>query len=84
MIDILDASGSFLGRLRNIVGSNPVIVIATKVDLLPKGTDFEQVQKWLEDFVEWKRLSCLSVHLISSKTGVLLSSAFPSSCCWKP
>jgi hypothetical protein len=80
MIDVLDASGSFLGRLRNIVGSNPVIVIATKADLLPKGTDLEQVRKWLEDFIEWKRLSCLSVHLISSKTGALLCACICLTC----
>lgn len=72
IIDILDASGSFLSRVRNLVGPNPVIVVATKADLLPKGTNEERVQAWIEDFVAFKRLNCLSVHLVSNKTGANL------------
>jgi hypothetical protein len=69
MMDILDASGSFLSRIRNIIGSNPVIVVATKMDLLPKGTDIEMVQAWFDDFVKFKKLNCLATHLVSSKVG---------------
>lgn len=32
MVDILDASGSFLNRVRDLVGKNPVVVIGTKVN----------------------------------------------------
>jgi nitric-oxide synthase, plant len=69
IIDVLDASGSFLSRIRNLVGSNPVIVVATKADLLPQGTDERRVKMWLEDFIAFKKLNCLSVHLVSNKTG---------------
>jgi nitric-oxide synthase, plant len=71
IVDILDTSGSFLGRIRNLIGGNPIIVVATKVDLLPKGTNSNHVREWLQDFVAFKRLNCLSVHLLSNKTGVL-------------
>ena len=69
IIDILDASGSFLSRIRGLIGQNPVIVIATKVDLLPKGTDDRLVHTWLDDFVRFKKLNCLGVHLVSNKVG---------------
>eukprot|EP00892_Ulva_mutabilis_P003852 jgi/Ulvmu1/1839/UM119_0058.1 len=69
VMDILDTSGSFLSRIRSLIGSNPVIVVATKVDLLPKGTDTAQVWRWLEEFISFKKLNCLGVHLVSNKTG---------------
>ena len=31
MVDLLDCSGSFLNRLRDFVGRNPVLLIGTKV-----------------------------------------------------
>ena len=31
LVDLLDASGSFLNRVRDLVGSNPVLLIGTKV-----------------------------------------------------
>lgn len=70
IVDILDTSGSFLARIRNLIGGNPIIVVATKVDLLPKKTNSNDVREWLQDFVAFKRLNCLSVHLLSNKTGV--------------
>ena len=33
LVDLLDASGSFLSRLRDLTGKNPVILIGTKVGL---------------------------------------------------
>ena len=31
LVDLLDASGSFLNRVRDLVGSNPVLLVGTKV-----------------------------------------------------
>ena len=31
MVDLLDASGSFLSRVRDLIGKNPVVVVGTKV-----------------------------------------------------
>lgn len=35
LVDLLDASGSFLPKVRDLVGRNPIILIGTKADLLP-------------------------------------------------
>ena len=31
LVDLLDASGSFLSRARDIAGKNPIVLIGTKV-----------------------------------------------------
>ena len=69
LVDLLDASGSLLGRVRDLVGGNPIIVIGTKVDLLPAGTDPDQVEEWLQRALEFKRIVAESVHVVSSRTG---------------
>uniref|UniRef100_A0A061RY59 Nitric-oxide synthase, plant n=1 Tax=Tetraselmis sp. GSL018 TaxID=582737 RepID=A0A061RY59_9CHLO len=69
LVDLLDASGSFLGRVRNLVGKNPVMLIGTKVDLLPKGTAPEDVEGWLADTAAHKRLNVIGVKAVSSRTG---------------
>ena len=36
LVDLMDASGSFLPRVRELVGRNPVVLVGTKVDpILP-------------------------------------------------
>jgi nitric-oxide synthase len=39
LIDLTDASGSFLGRVRDLVGQNPIILVGTKVGCLRHVTD---------------------------------------------
>lgn len=43
LVDLLDASGSFLPRVRDLVGRNPIILIGTKADLLPSTA---KVRRW--------------------------------------
>lgn len=31
LVDLMDASGSFLPRVRDLVGKNPVVLVGTKV-----------------------------------------------------
>eukprot|EP00252_Welwitschia_mirabilis_P003044 TRINITY_DN13107_c0_g1_i1.p1 TRINITY_DN13107_c0_g1~~TRINITY_DN13107_c0_g1_i1.p1 ORF type:complete len:609 (-),score=117.10 TRINITY_DN13107_c0_g1_i1:10-1836(-) len=68
LVDIVDFNGSFLTRVRELVGANPIILVATKVDLLPKGTDLNAVGDWIVEAVLRKKLNVLSIHLTSSKS----------------
>ncbi|GAB2261598.1 hypothetical protein Droror1_Dr00002595 [Drosera rotundifolia] len=70
LVDIVDFSGSFLAHVRDLVGSNPIILVITKVDLLPKGTDLNCIGDWVVEATVKKRLNVLSVHLTSSKSAV--------------
>ncbi|KAL5718376.1 nitric-oxide synthase (NADPH) [Ranunculus cassubicifolius] len=68
LVDIVDFNGSFLARIRDLAGSNPIILVVTKVDLLPKGTNFNCVGDWVVEATTKKKLNVISVHLTSSKS----------------
>ncbi|KAL2555970.1 NO-associated protein 1 [Forsythia ovata] len=68
LVDIVDFNGSFLAHVRDLAGANPIILVVTKVDLLPKGTDLNCVGDWVVEATMKKRLNVLSVHLTSSKS----------------
>ncbi|KAL4018839.1 hypothetical protein IC575_022465 [Cucumis melo] len=68
LVDIVDFNGSFLARVRDLAGANPIILVVTKVDLLPKGTDLNCIGDWVVEATTKKKLSVLSVHLTSSKS----------------
>ena len=36
LVDLLDASGSFLSKLRSLTGRNPIILVGTKASLWPE------------------------------------------------
>jgi len=75
LIDLLDCSGSMLSQsVRDIVGGNPIIAVGTKMDLLPKevairsDTDQDSFFDWFEDSLVFKKLSVVSMHVVSAKT----------------
>ncbi|XP_051114750.1 putative nitric oxide synthase [Andrographis paniculata] len=68
LVDIVDFNGSFLAKVRDLAGANPIILVITKVDLLPKGTDFNCVGDWVVEATMKRKLNVLSVHLTSSKS----------------
>ncbi|KAK7341166.1 hypothetical protein VNO80_24091 [Phaseolus coccineus] len=68
LVDIVDFNGSFLSRVRDLAGSNPIILVVTKVDLLPRDTDLNCVGDWVVEATMRKKLNVLTVHLTSSKS----------------
>jgi len=69
LVDAADFSGSFLPRLRDAVGRNPVLLLVTKADLLPAGTDAPALARWVEEEVAFRRLSLAGLHLVSAASG---------------
>ncbi|EEH57941.1 uncharacterized protein MICPUCDRAFT_8887, partial [Micromonas pusilla CCMP1545] len=49
VVDATDFHGSFLNRVRDVVGANPILLVLTKIDLLPRGTDAEKLKDWVFD-----------------------------------
>jgi nitric-oxide synthase len=72
-VDIVDFNGSFLTRVRDLIGANPIILVATKVDLLPKGTSLEAVGDWLTQATLARKLNVISIHLTSAKAATGIS-----------
>jgi nitric-oxide synthase len=69
LLDLLDASATLLGSLRTLVGANPLLLVATKADLLPAGASHQRLGPWLLQLARAKRLSVAGVHVVSSATG---------------
>lgn len=68
LVDLTDVGGTLLPRVRELIGGNPVLLIGTKADLLPRGTDTERVREWLGGAAS-KLGGVLGVFLLSSKSG---------------
>ena len=60
---MFDLEGSLLPNLKRIVGTNPVIIAANKIDLIPAGVSKHRLKSWVYDTV---RANC---GLISPKDG---------------
>ncbi|GAU27613.1 hypothetical protein TSUD_270020 [Trifolium subterraneum] len=60
IVDIVDFNGSFLARVRDLVGANPIIMVVTKIDLLPRDTDLNCIGDWVVEATTKKKLKCPS------------------------
>ena len=72
VVDLFDFDGSFTPDLAAIVGpSNPLIVVANKVDLLPRRANAEDVRRWVRRACARHGVTRIaSTHLVSCKSGV--------------
>mmetsp|Transcript_15461 Transcript_15461/g.25871 ORF Transcript_15461/g.25871 Transcript_15461/m.25871 type:complete len:949 (-) Transcript_15461:68-2914(-) len=52
LVDIFDLRGSLLSNLRQIVGNNPLVIAANKVDLLPKDVSLNRLKSWIHTEVK--------------------------------
>jgi len=68
LVDMCDVTGSFLPRVRDLIGGNPIVLIGTKADLLPRGTEAAEVLAWLTERIA-PRLNIIDAHLVSARTG---------------
>ena len=70
VVDLFDFDGSFTPDLAAIVGpSNPLIVVANKVDLLPRRANPEDVRRWVRRACARHGVTRIaSTHLVSCKS----------------
>jgi hypothetical protein len=52
-----------------MVGNNPIVMVGTKLDLLPEGCHSKELSEWLMEACMRKKLNVTSVHLVSSHSG---------------
>lgn len=67
VIDIFDVYGSMISGLHRFVGNNPIIVVANKVDLLPKSVNLKRVRYWLEKQLHAQGIRPLTILMASGK-----------------
>ncbi|WP_018133578.1 ribosome biogenesis GTPase YqeH [Effusibacillus pohliae] len=69
VVDLFDFSGSWIDNLRRYIGNNPVLLVANKVDVLPKQTNLDKVEQWLRKEVEKKGVLPEGIALVSASKG---------------
>ncbi|MGN5456547.1 MAG: ribosome biogenesis GTPase YqeH [Candidatus Kurthia intestinigallinarum] len=75
IVDIFDFNGSWLPGLHRFVGNNPVLLIANKVDLLPKSINPKKVVNWLRQEAKQLGLKPIDVLLVSAHKGTGIEEA---------
>lgn len=71
LVDLFDVHGSILTPLDRATRDMPVIVVGTKVDLLPSDTSLRRVEVWLRGALReaLPSLKPAEVHLVSATSG---------------
>lgn len=70
IVDIFDFNGSWLPGLHRFVGNNPVLLVANKVDLLPKSVKANKVINWMKREAKELGLKTVDVMLVSAHKGI--------------
>lgn len=70
IVDIFDFNGSWISGIHRFVGSNDVLLVGNKVDLLPKSVNHNRLMQWLTSSARQLGLRPIDVHLISAEKGM--------------
>src|SRR5690606_17590341 len=70
IVDIFDFEGSVISGLKRFIGSNPVILVVNKLDLLPKALNPNRIVNWIKRQAKEHGLKALDVILCSAKKNI--------------
>ncbi|QJC52655.1 ribosome biogenesis GTPase YqeH [Paenibacillus albicereus] len=70
IVDLFDFEGSLISGLQRFVGANPVLLVVNKIDLLPKGTNYNRIRNWVQRQAKAQGLRTVDVVLCSAKKGM--------------
>lgn len=69
IIDVFDVTGTIVKGLMRHIGGNDLIVVANKIDLLPRSVNPNKVKHWLNKEVRDMGIAPLDIAIISSEKG---------------
>lgn len=69
IVDIFDFNGSLIPGLHRYIGKNPLLLVANKVDLLPKNVNLRRMKHWMKVRAHEWGLKPVDVVLVSGRTG---------------
>ncbi|KAJ2161912.1 nitric oxide associated protein 1 [Coemansia sp. RSA 552] len=65
--DLFDIPGSLIPRLGEVIGErHPVVLVANKVDLLPRDLHSQRLSMWLKRFSRGLGVNVKAIHLVSA------------------
>lgn len=69
IIDIFDLNGSWISGIQRFVHGNPVLLVANKIDLLPKGLNMNRLKNWLQQTAKENGLKPIDILFCSAEKG---------------
>lgn len=70
IVDLFDFEGSLIGGLHRFVGSNPVVLVVNKIDLLPKAINPNRILNWVQRQAKENGLKTAEIVLCSAKKNI--------------
>ncbi|MGZ9584965.1 ribosome biogenesis GTPase YqeH [Paenibacillus marinisediminis] len=67
IVDLFDFDGSIISSLQRFVGSNPVLLVVNKVDLLPKAMNWNRIKNWVQRRAKEHGIRIVDIVLVSAK-----------------
>ena len=70
IVDLFDFEGSLISGLQRFVGSNPVLLVVNKIDLLPRVTNWNRLRNWVQKQARANGLKVADVVLCSARRNI--------------
>jgi hypothetical protein len=70
IVDLFDFEGSLISGLQRFVGSNEVLLVVNKIDLLPRVTNWNRIRNWVQRQAKLNGLRVNDIVLCSARRGV--------------
>jgi len=70
IVDLFDFEGSLISGLQRFVGSNPVLLVVNKIDLLPRVTNWNRLRNWVQKQAKANGLRAADVLLCSARRNI--------------
>ncbi|KQL58043.1 MULTISPECIES: ribosome biogenesis GTPase YqeH [Bacillaceae] len=69
IVDVVDLYGSWISSIKRLIGNNTLLLVANKIDLLPKSLNRNKLQHWLMREASQQGLKPANSTIISTVTG---------------
>lgn len=67
VVDIFDVAGSLINGLNRFAGNNPILMVANKMDAIPKAVKQNRIENWLRKYLKENGIRVDELILTSAK-----------------
>jgi ribosome biogenesis GTPase YqeH len=72
VVDLFDFTGTFIPRIMEKLRDKDVILVANKLDLLPKSANVTKIVDWIQKMANRYFFKLDAIHVVSSKNGLYI------------
>ncbi len=70
IVDLFDFAGSWIPGIHRHIGNNPLLLVANKLDLFPKSTNWDRLKHWVRESAKELGIRPVDVILCSASKGL--------------